>query len=255
MDIKVSQPTSFSLSVLYLRSTVFWLLHIASLIPVLLILLLFFWAPIGVRYAIASSWAKMNMRFLKWFCGLDYEIKGRENIPAEASLVLMNHQSTWETLATQSIFPNQLWVLKKELLRVPLFGWGLALISPIAIDRKAGKKAIDQIVEQGEAKLNQGRWVIVFPEGTRMAPGVDSKYKMGGFIFATRISHPVLPVAHNAGEFWPKHSFIKYPGKITISIGEPFNASGMNPDEVKQRVEGWIKQEQKVIGDPARYKR
>lgn len=144
----MSQQTAFSLVVLYLRSAIFWCLHIVSLIPVLLVLLLFFWAPIGVRYAIASSWAKMNMRFLKWICGLDYEIKGRQNIPAEASLVLMNHQSTWETLATQSIFPNQLWVLKKELLRVPLFGWGLALISPIAIDRKAGKKPSTRLLSR-----------------------------------------------------------------------------------------------------------
>ena len=197
----------------------------------------------------------MNMHFLKWFCNLDYIIKGKENIPDNASLVLSNHQSTWETLAFQHFLPNQLWVLKKELLRVPVFGWGLAIISPIAIDRSAGKKAVDQIVEQGEQKLTQGRWVILFPEGTRISPGVDSKYKMGGFIFATRITHPVLPIAHNAGEFWPKHSFIKYPGTITVSIGKPFAAEGMEPSDVKQKVEGWIKQELKVIGDPERWNR
>ncbi len=251
----MSQQRPFSRAELFIRSFIFWLFHIISLFPVVATLLLFFWAPINLRYAIASSWAKMNMRFLKLMCGLRYEIKGRENIPDEASLVLMNHQSTWETLAFQDILPNQLWVLKKELLRIPFFGWGLALISPIAIDRSAGKKAIDQIVEQGEKKLNQGRWVIVFPEGTRISPGVDSKYKMGGFIFATRISHPVLPVAHNAGEFWPKHSFIKYPGCITISFGEAFNAQGMQPNEVKDKVETWIKQELKQISDPARWKR
>ncbi len=240
---------------LYIRSTIFWLFHAVSLIPVVGSLLIFFWLPINMRYAIGSSWAKMNMRFLRWFCNLDYQIKGRENIPDEASLVLSNHQSTWETMAFQDFLPNQLWVLKKELLRVPVFGWGLAIMSPIAIDRSAGKKAVDQIVEQGEQKLNQGRWVIVFPEGTRMAPGTDSKYKMGGFIFASRITHPVLPVAHNAGEFWPKHSFIKYPGTITVSIGQPLNAQDMKPDEIKQRVEGWIKQELEVIGDPARWNR
>ena len=197
----------------------------------------------------------MNMRFLKWFCNLDYQIKGRENIPDKASLVLSNHQSTWETLAFQDFLPNQLWVLKKELFRVPVFGWGLALMSPIAIDRSAGKKAVDQIVEQGEQKLSQGRWVILFPEGTRIAPGVDSKFKMGGFIFATRINHPVLPVAHNAGEFWPKHSFIKYPGTITVSIGEPVYANGMKAEEVKDKIESWIKQELKEISDPKRWNR
>lgn len=217
------------------------------MLPVVGTLLVLFWLPINARYAIASSWAKMNIWFLGISCNLTYEIKGKENIPEEASLVLSNHQSTWETLAFQHFLPNQLWVLKRELLRVPIFGWGLALISPIAIDRSAGKKAVDQIVEQGEQKLSQGRWVIVFPEGTRIAPGVDSRYKMGGFIFASRITHPVVPVAHNAGDYWPKHSFIKYPGTITVSIGEAFNASGMEPEEVKQKVEGWIKQELKEI--------
>ena len=232
---------------MYVRSIIFWIFHVVTMIPVVGTLLVFFWMPINSRYAIASSWAKMNIWFLGVSCNLRYRIKGRENIPDEASLVLSNHQSTWETLAFQHFLPNQLWVLKKELLRVPIFGWGLALISPIAIDRTAGKKAVDQIVEQGERKLNQGRWVIVFPEGTRIAPGVDSKYKMGGFIFASRITHPVVPVEHNAGEFWPKHSFIKYPGTITVSIGEAFNASSMEPDEIKEKVEGWIKQELKEI--------
>lgn len=232
---------------LYIRSSVFWIFHVVSLIPVITGLLLFFWAPINIRYAIGSSWAIMNMRFLKWFCNLDYQIKGRENIPAEASLILSNHQSTWETLAFQDFLPNQLWVLKKELFRVPIFGWGLAIMSPIAIDRSAGKKAVDQIVEQGQKKLDQGRWVIMFPEGTRIAPGVDSKYKMGGFIFASRIDRKVVPVAQNSGEYWPKHSFIKYPGTITVSIGEAFNAKDMPQEEVKQRVEGWIKQELAVI--------
>ena len=245
-------PSKFEL---YLRSSTFWLFHVISVVAVVSTLLCFFWAPINVRYAIASSWAKMNMHFLKWFCNLNYKIKGKENIPTEPSLVISNHQSTWETLAFQHFLPNQLWVLKKELLRVPIFGWGLAIISPIAIDRSAGKKAVDQIVEQGEKKLNQGRWVIIFPEGTRISPGVDSKYKMGSFIFATRITHPVLPIAHNAGEFWPKHSFIKYPGTITVSIGEPFNAGGMEPSDVKDKVEGWIKEEIKVIGDSSRWNR
>ena len=240
---------------LYIRSSIFWMFHVLTLFPVVSVLLLFFWAPINTRYAIASSWAKMNIWFLKLSCNLDYEIKGRQNIPATASLVISNHQSTWETLVFQHFLPNQLWVLKKELLRVPVFGWGLALISPIAIDRSAGKKAVDQIVEQGEQKLKQGRWVIVFPEGTRISPGVNSKYKMGAFIFASRITHPVLPVAHNAGEFWPKHSFIKYPGTITISIGEPVDANGKDPEEIKQIVEGWIKQELQVISNSDRWNR
>ncbi len=233
--------------ILYIGSSLFWLFHSLSLVPVVLTLFIGFWLPVKHRYAIASSWAKMNMRFLRWFCRLEYKVVNAERIPEEASLVLSNHQSTWETMAFQDFLPNQLWVLKKELLRIPVFGWGLALTSPIAIDRSAGKKAVDQIIEQGKEKLAQGRWVIMFPEGTRVSPGVDSKYKMGGFIFASRISHPVLPVAHNAGEYWPKHSFIKYPGCITVSIGEPFYTQDMTPEEIKEKVENWIKQEAKTI--------
>jgi 1-acyl-sn-glycerol-3-phosphate acyltransferase len=249
----VEKNRQYSQLELYVRSSLFWFVHFTSMILVVIAVLIFFWLPVNQRYAIGSSWAKMNMYFLKWFCGLSYEIKGKENISDEASLVISNHQSTWETLSFQDFLPNQLWVMKKELFRIPIFGWGLALMSPIAIDRSAGRKAIDQIVEQGEMKLTEGRWVIIFPEGTRISPGVNSKYKKGGFIFATRISHPVLPVAHNAGEFWPKHSFIKYPGCITVSIGEPFNAMGMNPDDVKEKVESWIRQELDIISDPLRW--
>ena len=244
-----------SLVELYMRSTIFWFFHFVSMVVVVSLVLVFFWLPVNQRYAIGSSWAKMNMHFLRWFCGLDYQLKGKENIPGEASLVISNHQSTWETMSFQHFLPNQLWVMKKELFRVPIFGWGLALMSPIAIDRSAGKKAVDQIVEQGEEKLNQGRWVIVFPEGTRISAGVESKFKMGAFIFASRISHPVLPIAHNAGEFWPKHSFIKYPGTITVSIGEPFNANGLDASDIKQKVESWIRSELKEIGDSKRWNR
>ncbi len=213
------------------------------MIIVVFAVLIFFWLPVNQRYAIGSSWAKMNMAFLRWFCDLHYEIKGKENIPDEASLVISNHQSTWETMSFQHFLPNQLWVMKKELFRIPIFGWGLALMNPIAIDRSAGKKAIDQIVEQGQEKLNQGRWVIVFPEGTRISPGVNAKFKKGAFVFASRISHSILPVAHNAGEFWPKHSFIKYPGSITVSIGESFVAKDMDVVDIQQRIESWIRQE------------
>ncbi|MCW8936125.1 MAG: 1-acyl-sn-glycerol-3-phosphate acyltransferase [Gammaproteobacteria bacterium] len=240
---------------LYIRSSIFWIFHFVSMVFVVILVLIFFWLPVNQRYAIGSSWAKMNMHFLRWFCNLDYVIKGKENIPDEASLVISNHQSTWETMSFQHFLPNQLWVMKKELFRVPIFGWGLALMSPIAIDRNAGKKAIEQIVEQGEKKLNQGRWVVVFPEGTRISPGVESKYKMGAFVFASRITHPVLPIAHNAGEFWPRHSFIKYPGTITVSIGKPFNAYQMEVSEVKDKVEKWIRQELLEISDSSRWNR
>ena len=184
------------------------------------------------------------MLFLLWhLCGLRYRIIGAENIPKTPSIVLSKHQSAWETLAFQEIFPPQVWVLKKELLRIPFFGWGLAMTSPIAIDRSARKKALEQIVEQGKDRLKQGFWIVIFPEGTRIPPGQRGKYRIGGAWLATRTNVPVVPVAHNAGEFWGRNSFVKYPGTITVSIGQPIDPSGMEAGELNAQVEAWIEAE------------
>ena len=189
------------------------------------------------------------MLFLLWhLCGLRYRIIGRENIPATPSIILSKHQSAWETLAFQEIFPPQVWVLKKELLRIPFFGWGLAMTSPIAIDRSARKKALEQIVEQGKDRLKQGFWIVIFPEGTRIPPGQRGKYRIGGAWLATHTNVPVVPVAHNAGEFWGKNSFVKRPGTITVSIGQPIDPTGMEAGELNAQVEAWIETEMLRIG-------
>lgn len=177
---------------------------------------------------------------LRNLCGIRYQIIGAENIPETPSIVLSKHQSAWETLAFQKIFPPQVWVLKKELLRIPFFGWGLAMTSPIAIDRSAKKKALEQIVEQGKDRLKQGFWIVIFPEGTRIPPGQRGKYRIGGAWLATHTNTRVVPVAHNAGELWGRNSFIKYPGTITVSIGEPIDPTGMEPGELNAQVEAWI---------------
>lgn len=177
---------------------------------------------------------------LRNLCGIRYQIIGAENIPKTPSIVLSKHQSAWETLAFQKIFPPQVWVLKKELLRIPFFGWGLAMTSPIAIDRSAKKKALEQIVEQGKDRLKQGFWIVIFPEGTRIPPGQRGKYRIGGAWLATHTNTLVVPVAHNAGELWGRNSFIKYPGTITVSIGEPIDPTGMEPGELNAQVEAWI---------------
>ena len=177
---------------------------------------------------------------LRNLCGIRYQIIGAENIPKTPSIVLSKHQSAWETLAFQKIFPPQVWVLKKELLRIPFFGWGLAMTSPIAIDRSAKKKALEQIVEQGKDRLKQGFWIVIFPEGTRIPPGQRGKYRIGGAWLATHTNTRVVPVAHNAGELWGRNSFIKYPGTITVSIGEPIDPTGMEPGELNAQVEAWI---------------
>jgi 1-acyl-sn-glycerol-3-phosphate acyltransferase len=153
---------------------------------------------------------------------------GAEHIPQIPGIVLSKHQSAWETLAFQEIFPPQVWVLKKELLLVPFFGWGLAMTSPIAIDRSSKKAALKQIVSQGKDRLKKGFWIVVFPEGTRIAPGKKGRYGIGGAWLATHTGAPVVPVAHNAGRFWGRNALIKLPGTITVSIGAPIDPTGMN---------------------------
>jgi 1-acyl-sn-glycerol-3-phosphate acyltransferase len=128
-------------------------------------------------------------------------------------------------------------------------------LQPIAIDRSAGKKAIDQIIEQGKQKLDQGRWVIIFPEGTRTSPGKKGRYKQGGAILGCNVDYPIVPIAHNAGEFWPKHSFIKYPGEVTVCIGPAIHAYGRQQEQVNREVEDWIENKMQQISDPARWNR
>lgn len=228
---------------IFLRSMLFtlgqWLF---TLIFSLFAILTFPLKPV-TRYRIISLWARAMLWWLRITCGVRYRIIGRENIPDYPSIILSKHQSAWETLAFQQIFPPQVWVLKRELLWVPFFGWGLAMTSPIAINRNAGREALKQMVSQGKDRMKKGFWVVIFPEGTRMAPGSKGKYHIGGAWLATHTGSTVVPVAHNAGEFWPKNSFIKKPGTITVSIGQPIESTGLKPDALNQKVEDWIEQE------------
>ncbi len=231
-----------------LRSTVYTLIQIVITPPYALIALATFPLPPLSRYRIISGWAHLMLFLLRVICGVRYRVLGAEYIPKIPSIVLSKHQSAWETLAFQQIFPPQVWVLKKELLRIPFFGWGLAMTSPIAIDRSSGKAALKQIVIQGRDRLQQGFWIVIFPEGTRIAPGEKGKYGIGGAWLATHVDAPVVPVAHNAGEFWSKDAFVKLPGTITVSIGAPINSTGMEPGELNARVEAWIEAEMIHIG-------
>lgn len=199
-------------------------------------------APL-TRYRIISSWAKSMIWWLRVCCRLSYRIVGAEHLPKAPCIILAKHQSAWETLAFQQIFPPQVWVLKRELLRIPFFGWGLAMTSPIAIDRSAGREALKQLVAQGRDRLAQGFCVVVFPEGTRIEPGQKGKYHIGGAWLATHTGTAALPVAHNAGEFWGKNGFLKKPGVITVSIGAPISTAGLRPDTLNQQVEAWIEHE------------
>lgn len=226
-----------------LRSTLYGLLQII-ITPLYFVIILasFPLSPLS-RYRITSGWAHLMLFLLRVICGIRYRVIGAEHIPQTPGIVLSKHQSAWETLAFQEIFPPQVWVLKKELLLVPFFGWGLAMTSPIAIDRSSKKAALKQIVSQGKDRLKRGFWIVVFPEGTRIAPGEKGRYGIGGAWLATHTGAPVVPVAHNAGRFWGKNALIKLPGTITVSIGAPIDPTGMEPGDLNARVESWIEAE------------
>jgi 1-acyl-sn-glycerol-3-phosphate acyltransferase len=225
------------------RSLIYMLLQAIITPPYALFTLACFPLSPHHRYQVTYGWTRLMLFLLRTVCGLHYQVIGRENIPDQPSIILSKHQSAWETLALQQIFPPQVWVLKKELLRIPFFGWGLAMTSPIAIDRSAGKAALEQIVEQGRERLKHKFWIVVFPEGTRVPPGSKGKYRIGGAWLAVHTNTRIVPVAHNAGEFWGKNSFVKHPGTVTVSIGKPIDPSGMEPAELITKVEFWIEQE------------
>lgn len=225
---------------LYMRSTLFWVGFLFSTIlfalcsPVLL--------PLGfeARFRFFKQWSVFNVWWLGLTCGLRYRVTGREHLDCGPAILMPKHESTWETMALQRIIPPQAWVLKRELLRVPFFGWGMAMLHPIAIDRSAGRKAMAQLVRQGEDRLRRGIWVVVFPEGTRVAPGTTRDYKIGGVILAVRSGRPIVPIAHNAGDFWPRHSFVKRPGVIEVRIGPPIATAGRDAEAVLAEVREWI---------------
>lgn len=192
------------------------------------------------RYRFISQWSRFNLWWLKTTCGLRHEIRGAENIPNQPAVVLVKHQSAWETLALHGLFVPQVWVIKRELLWIPFFGWGLAMLRPIAIDRLAGHRAVREVVAQGRNRLESGCSVIIFPEGTRVAPGERKPYLPGGALLAKRSGYPIVPIAHNAGQFWPRRSFIKRPGVISLVIGPAIHAAGREVSEINQLAEEWI---------------
>jgi len=225
---------------LFLRATLFWIVYFTSTILFSIYSIFLRILPIHQRYPLLVYWNRLNIGALKVLCGLDYRVEGVDNLPTGSAVALAKHQSSWETIALAFILPPQVWVLKKELLRIPFFGWGLAALNPIAIDRGAGSTALDQVVEQGRERLENGLWVVIYPEGTRSKPGRKKRYKRGGSVLAVETGFPVVPVAHNAGYFWPKGQFIKRPGTITIRIGPAIHVEGKGAAEVGALAEEWI---------------
>jgi 1-acyl-sn-glycerol-3-phosphate acyltransferase len=231
-----------------LRSSLFALFQLFITPPFAAIALLTFPLPPLTRYRVISVWAKCNVAAARVICGIRYRMLGIEHIPREPCIILAKHQSAWETLAFQCIFPPQVWVVKRELLWVPFFGWGLAMLSPIAIDRASGARALRQTLEQGRDRLWKGFSIVIFPEGTRVAPGSRGTYHAGGAWLAVRTGTPVIPVAHDSGRCWGRNAFLKYPGLITVSIGEPIATRGVSVEALNARVEHWIETEMERLG-------
>lgn len=228
---------------LFLRSVLFFLGQvIAAPVFTFIAFLALPLNPITRNYLI-SGWARSMICWLRITCNITHKINGLENMPSTPSIILSKHQSAWETLAFQAIFPEQSYVMKRELLWIPIFGWGLAMSSPIAIDRSAGREALKKLVEIGKDRLNKGLWVVIFPEGTRKSPGEHGKYHIGGAWLATHTQTQIVPVAHNAGKFWAKNSFIKKPGVIQLHIGPPIQTAGLKADAANQLTEAWIEAE------------
>jgi len=236
---------------LFLRSVLFF--AIMTIATVIWAIACIFFAPFpyAKRYYLTSRWNVFIIWLAKVICGIRYQVKGAENFPDAPAIVLSKHQSAWETIFLLPMTPRPLvFVFKKSLTYIPFFGWGIALLRMIPIDRKA-RDAFAQVVNHGRKRLADGQWIIMFPEGTRIPVGKKGKYKQGGTLLAIETNTVVVPIAVNAGECWPKNSFIKKPGMITVSVGKPISPEGLSSAQMMEKVETWIESEMRVISPQA----
>ncbi len=233
---------------LFLRSLLFFLLVTILTVVWSMACILFAPFPYARRYYLTSRWNVAVIWMAKVICDIRYQVKDIENFPDTPAIVLSKHQSAWETIFLLPMTPRPLvFVFKKSLTYIPFFGWGIALLRMIPIDRNKGRDAFAQVVVQGRKRLADGQWIIMFPEGTRIPVGQTGKYKNGGTRLAVETNTPIVPIAHNAGECWPKNSFIKQPGLITVSIGKPIYPENLDSSELMAQVENWIESEMRVI--------
>jgi 1-acyl-sn-glycerol-3-phosphate acyltransferase len=226
-----------------LRTTLFYAGYATSLVVHATLCMLISWAlPLATRYKLATLWNRFVVWWLRVTCGVRFRVTGTENVPAEPFVLLSNHQSPWETLFLYYYFVPLCAILKKELLRIPFFGWALALLKPIAIDRSKGRSALNALMVEGPKRLEMGLSVLVFPEGTRTEVGQMKKFFPGGAELAIKAGAVILPVAHNAGTCWPAHKFAKRSGVIDVVIGKPIPTAGRESRELTEEVQGWIRQ-------------
>lgn len=226
-----------------LRSLLFFFTYnLLGIVHSLLSLLVAPFLNFRQRYAFVNLWTAGALWLLRHINGVHVEVRGRDNIPVGESLVVMaNHQSQWETFYLQLLIAPQATVLKRELLWVPFFGWALALLDPIAIDRGKPGDALKKILRAGRARLADGTSVVIYPEGTRQPPGQVGRFNAGGAMLACQAGVRILPIAHNAGHCWPARSLLRYPGTITLEIGAPIDTAGRKAQAVSTEVENWVR--------------
>ncbi len=226
---------------LFLRSLIFSVCSIITIIMASTMCLLMLPFTLSYRHAVVRQFLRFYMVLLNIICRIKYDVTGLENIPKQRfGIVLSKHSSAWETFFLPIIFHEPAVIAKRELLWVPFYGWGLAAADPILINRKDKVSAMQQIITKGKKCLESGRWILVFPEGTRVPVGQVGKYHLGGARLAAATEAPVIPVAHNAGYFWPRRSFIKQPGTIKVVIGPMIETKGRTPDEIMSLTKDWI---------------
>ncbi len=194
----------------------------------------------NASYCIGKSWVHTIIWSCKVLCRLDYSVKGKEHIPEKNCVVYFKHSSAYETIVQLLIIPRQTWVLKRELIWAPFLGWALACLHPVAINRKAQRSAVKQVIQKGKARLAEGLWIIIFPEGTRMRAGETRRYGISGTILAQEANTVILPVAHNAGDFWPRRGWRKKPGTIRFVIGPALDPAGRDPREFNEELQNWM---------------
>jgi 1-acyl-sn-glycerol-3-phosphate acyltransferase len=233
---------------IWLRSIIFQIYFYASVAIISIAIFLCALFPFSVRFALARAWGKSMLFAGRFLCGLDYAVEGLENIPASPCVFMIKHTTVFETYAQLVLFPQQTWVVKRELLWIPIFGWGLAAMRPIAINRKSGRTAVTQVIEQGKDRLARGISLSIFPEGTRVRSGETKRYGVSGAAVAQAAGVPMIPVAHNAGDFWPRRGLRKRPGLIRVCVGPPIGAEGRKPKEANLIVQEWIESKMAQIG-------
>lgn len=224
-----------------LRTYLFYLCWALVTIPWGICIVIMCVLPLPIRHRIASVWADITMFLLRIICGIKYEIHGKENVPKVPVVMAVNHQSTWETIFLPIVIRKQVWVLKKELLYIPFFGWSMALLGAIAIDRSKRRQAMEEVITQGQNRLARGFSVVMFPEGHRFAPTAPLRFQSGAARLATELKVPLLPIAHNSGQFWP-HGGAMHSGTIHLWIGEAIDTKDKSAKEVNTLAENWVRE-------------